>query len=93
MSSADLQGCGGKTTFANLILRLFDVTAGKIVIDGQDIKQVTQVSLHEAIGMIPQEPMLFNRTLMDNIRYGRIEATEEEVIEAAKRAPMLMILL
>lgn len=43
--------------------------------------------------MIPQEPMLFNRTLMDNIRYGRIEATEEEVIEAAKRAPMLMILL
>lgn len=76
----------GKTTFVNLILRLYDVTSGHIRIDGQDIKSVTQASLHEAIGLIPQEPHLFNRTLMENIRYGRQGATDEEVIDAAKRA-------
>jgi ATP-binding cassette, subfamily B, bacterial len=77
---------GGKTTFVNLILRFYDVTAGRILIDGQDIRDVTQDSLHENIAMIPQDPSLFHRTIMDNIRYGRIDATDEEVIEAAKKA-------
>jgi len=77
---------GGKSTFINLILRLFDVTEGRILIDGQDISLVTQDSLHEAIGVIPQEPLLFNRSLLENIRYGRIGATDQEVIEAAKKA-------
>lgn len=77
---------GGKSTFVNLILRLYDVTEGHIFIDGQDIRRVTQQSLHTAIGMIPQEPFLFNRTIMENIRYGRIDATDNDVIEAAKKA-------
>jgi ATP-binding cassette subfamily B protein len=76
----------GKSTFANLIMRLYDVTAGSILIDGHDIRDVTQDSLHEKIGMIPQDPVLFQRSLLENIRYGRIDATDEEVIEAAKKA-------
>ncbi len=76
----------GKTTFVNLILRLFDVTSGHILIDGQDIREVTQDSLHAAIGMIPQDPSLFHRSLLENIRYGRLKASEEEVIDASKRA-------
>ncbi|HUX79704.1 MAG TPA: ABC transporter ATP-binding protein [Alphaproteobacteria bacterium] len=76
----------GKTTFVNLILRLFDVISGRILIDGMDIRDVTQDSLHTVIGMIPQDPSLFHRTLMENIRYGWTEATEDEAIEAAKRA-------
>ncbi len=76
----------GKTTFVNLILRFFDVESGRILIDGQDIAQVTQDSLHEQIAMIPQDTSLFHRSLMENIRYGRLEATDQEVIEAAKRA-------
>lgn len=77
---------GGKTTFVNLILRLYDVTDGRILIDGQNIREVTQDSLRNKIGMIPQDPSLFHRSLMDNIRYGRIDATDEEVIQAAKQA-------
>ncbi len=77
---------GGKTTFVNLILRLYDVTDGRILIDDQDISLVTQDSLRYHIAMIPQDPSLFHRSLMDNIRYGRIDATDEEVIEAAKKA-------
>lgn len=77
---------GGKTTFVNLILRLFDVTGGHILIDGQDIREVSQDSLHENIGMIPQDPILFHRSLMDNIRYGRFDASDREVIEAARKA-------
>jgi ATP-binding cassette subfamily B protein len=77
---------GGKTTFVNLILRLFDVTGGHILIDGQDIRDVTQDSLHANIGMIPQDPVLFHRSLMDNIRYGRFGATDGQVMEAAKKA-------
>ncbi|MDF3047931.1 MAG: transporter, ATP-binding protein [Candidatus Midichloriaceae bacterium] len=77
---------GGKSTFANLIMRLYDVTDGAVLIDDQDIRYVTQDSLRESIAMIPQDPSLFDRSLMDNIRYGRIEATDEEVIEAAKKA-------
>lgn len=77
---------GGKTTFVNLILRLFDVTGGHILIDGQDIREVTQDSLRASIGMIPQDPVLFHRTLLENIRYGRPDATDVEVFEAAKKA-------
>lgn len=76
----------GKSTFVNLILRFYDVQAGKILIDHQDIAHVTQDSLRAHIAMIPQEPMLFHRSLMENIRYGRIDATDEEVIAAAKLA-------
>ncbi len=77
---------GGKSTFANLILRLYDVTDGHILIDEQDIRDVTQESLYHNIAMIPQDPTLFHRTLMENIRYGRNDATDEEVIESAKKA-------
>jgi ATP-binding cassette subfamily B protein len=70
----------------NLILRLYDVTDGKIMIDGQDIREVTQESLRHAIAMIPQDPSLFHRTLMENIRYGRVSASNAEVYDAARRA-------
>lgn len=76
----------GKTTFMNLILRLYELNAGKILIDAQSIAAVTQQSLHENIAVIPQEPLLFHRTLMENIRYGRLEATDEEVLEASRQA-------
>jgi len=76
----------GKTTFVNLITRLYDVSSGGIFIDGQNIKDVTQDSLHDNISIIPQEPILFHRTVMENIRYGKKNATDEEVIEAAKLA-------
>jgi ATP-binding cassette subfamily B protein len=77
---------GGKSTFVNLILRLYDINSGQIMIDNQDIREVTQDSLHRNIALIPQDPSLFHRSLMENIRYGKIEATDEEVINAAKRA-------
>ena len=77
---------GGKSTFINLILRLYDITEGAILIDGQNIQDVTQNSLHNALSVIPQDASLFNRSIIDNIRYGRINATDEEVIEAAKKA-------
>jgi len=76
----------GKSTLLNLTLRLFEPQAGSILIDGQDIQTVSQDSLRASIAMIPQDPMLFHRTLMENIRYGRLDATDEAVIEAAKRA-------
>jgi ATP-binding cassette subfamily B protein len=76
----------GKTTFVNLILRFFDIGGGRITIDGQDIASVTQDSLRAQISMIPQDTSLFHRSLMENIRYGRLDATDEEVIEAAKKA-------
>ena len=76
----------GKTTMVRLIMRLYDVTDGSIEIDGQDIKLITQDSLRENISFVPQDPILFHRTLMDNIRYGRRDATDEEVILAAKLA-------
>ena len=77
---------GGKSTFVNLILRLYDITEGAILIDDQDIRTVTQDSLRANIAMIPQDPTLFQRSLMENIRYGRITASDEEVIAAAKKA-------
>jgi ATP-binding cassette subfamily B protein len=76
----------GKSTFVNLILRLFDVSSGRILIDGQDIRDVTQNSLHKAIAMIPQDPSLFHRSVLENIMYGKMDATHEEAIVAAKRA-------
>ncbi len=76
----------GKSTLLNLMLRLFEPQSGQILIDGQDIQGVTQESLRAAIAMIPQDPMLFHRSLMENIRYGRLEASDEEVIAAAKQA-------
>lgn len=76
----------GKTTFVNLILRLFDIQSGQILIDGQNIAAVTQDSLRRSIALIPQDPSLFHRSMMDNIRYGRPNATNKEVIEAAEKA-------
>ncbi len=76
----------GKTTFVRLILRFYESTAGAIKIDGQNIKEVTQDSLREHISLVPQDPVLFHRTLMDNIRYGRRDATDEEVLRAARLA-------
>ncbi|AMP89735.2 ABC transporter ATP-binding protein [Legionella pneumophila] len=76
----------GKSTFVNLILRLYEVVEGQILIDGQNLSEVTQESLRQAIAMIPQDPTLFHRSLMDNIRYGRTDATDEEVILASRKA-------
>lgn len=76
----------GKSTVANLIPRFYDVDSGVITIDDHDIRQVTADSLREQIGLVPQETMLFSTSVMENIRYGRLEATDEEVIEAAKAA-------
>jgi ATP-binding cassette subfamily B protein len=69
-----------------LLTRLYDIQDGAIFIDAQNISKVTQDSLREQISLIPQEPMLFHRTLMENIRYGKIDATDEEVIAASKLA-------
>lgn len=76
----------GKSTVTKLLLRFYDVSSGSISIDGQDIRTVTQDSLHEAISFVPQDPTLFHRSLMDNIRYGKPDASDEEVIEAARKA-------
>lgn len=76
----------GKTTLLYLILRFFELRSGQILIDNQNICEVTQDSLHEAIAMIPQDTTLFHRTLIENIRYGRPYATDEEVIQASIHA-------
>jgi ATP-binding cassette, subfamily B, bacterial len=76
----------GKSTISKLILRLYDVAGGSVRIDGQDIKSVTQASLRRTISYVPQEPVLFHRTLRDNIAYARPDATTEEVMEAARKA-------
>lgn len=76
----------GKSTFVNLILRVYDIQHGTITIDNQDICMVTQESLRRSIAIIPQESSLFNRTILENIRYGKPSATDHEVIEAAKKA-------
>jgi ATP-binding cassette subfamily B protein len=76
----------GKTTITKLLLRLYDVTEGAILIDGQNISAVTQDSLRDVIAFVPQEPILFHRSLMENIRYGRRDASEEEVFAAAHAA-------
>jgi len=76
----------GKTTITKLLLRFYDVKKGQITIDGQNIASVTQDSLRDAISFVPQEPILFHRTLMENIRYGRRDASDAEVIKAARQA-------
>lgn len=76
----------GKTTFVNLILRFFNLQSGNIFIDKKNITEYTQDSLRSQISMIPQDAMLFHRSLMENIRYGKDGATDEEVIDAAKKA-------
>jgi ATP-binding cassette subfamily B protein len=76
----------GKSTVTKLLLRLYDVSEGAVRIDGQDLADVTQDSLWNMVGFVPQEPILFHRTLMENIRYGRRNADDEEVIDAARKA-------
>jgi ABC-type multidrug transport system fused ATPase/permease subunit len=76
----------GKTTVVKLLLRMHDLTGGKILIDGQDISKVKQESLWRAISLVPQDPILFHRSLRDNIAYGKPDATDQEVVEAAKAA-------
>jgi ATP-binding cassette, subfamily B, bacterial len=76
----------GKTTLIKLLLRQHDVVRGKISIDGHDIRDITQESLREHISIVPQEPMLFHRTIRENILYGKLNATEEAMIEVAKKA-------
>lgn len=76
----------GKTTLVNLLMRFYDPTHGEILIDGQNIRDVSQDSLRESIAFIPQEPAMFNRTLRENIGYGKVDATDKEVRTAAKRA-------
>jgi ATP-binding cassette subfamily B protein len=76
----------GKSTISRLLFRLYDVSSGKILIDGQDIRNVTQTSLRASIGMVPQDTVLFNDTIRYNIRYGRWDATDAEVEEAAQLA-------
>ena len=77
---------GGKTTLCQLIPRFYDVSTGSISIDGMDIRDVTQKSIHENIGIVQQDVFLFADTVFENIRYGKPDATMEEVIEAAKKA-------
>jgi ATP-binding cassette subfamily B protein len=76
----------GKTTIIKLLFRMYDLTSGQITIDDQNIARVTQESLWQNVSLVPQDPILFHRSLMENIRYGRPEATDEEVMAAAKKA-------
>ena len=76
----------GKSTLTNLILRLADVVGGSITIDGQDIRNITQDDLRRSISYVPQEPALFHRAIKENIAYGKQNASEEEIIESAKKA-------
>ena len=77
---------GGKSTLCQLIPRFYDVTDGSIAIDGMDVRSITQKSLHKAIGIVQQDVFLFADTILENIRYGRPSATDEEVMEAARKA-------
>jgi ATP-binding cassette subfamily B multidrug efflux pump len=76
----------GKSTLVNLLLRFFDLEGGRILIDGQDIAHVTQESLRRQIGMVTQDTSLLHRSVRENIQYGRPEASEEAIVEAARRA-------
>ena len=76
----------GKSTISKLLFRFYDVSSGQILIDGQDIKQYTQRSVQSAIGVVPQEPVMFNESIFYNISYGKYGATKEEVVQAAKLA-------
>ncbi len=76
----------GKSTLSRLLFRFYDVTSGRILVDGQDIRQVSQASLRKCIGIVPQDTVLFNDSLYHNIAYGRPDATRAEVLEAARAA-------
>ncbi|MAU42076.1 MAG: metal ABC transporter permease [Kordiimonas sp.] len=76
----------GKSTISRILYRFYDIAAGRVMVDGQDIRDITQASLRQAIGIVPQDTVLFNDTIMYNIRYGRPDASDEEVISAAKMA-------
>lgn len=76
----------GKSTILRLIFRFFDAHLGSIKIDGQDIREVTLESLRKAVGVVPQDTVLFNDTIFHNIHYGHLAATKEEVYDAARRA-------
>ncbi len=80
------QSGAGKSTIVRLLMRLFDIKDGNITIDGVDIRNISQRDLRENIAFVPQDPSLFHRTLMENIRYGKRDATDEEVLKAAKLA-------
>jgi len=77
---------GGKTTLTRLLLRFDDIQEGTITIDGQNVAEVTQASLREAIAYVPQEPLMFHRSIAENITYGNLHASQEEIIAAAKQA-------
>ncbi len=77
---------GGKSTLCQLVPRFYDVTGGRILVDGQDVREVTQRSLRRSIGIVQQDVFLFAGTILENIRYGRPDATEAEVVDAARRA-------
>jgi ABC-type multidrug transport system fused ATPase/permease subunit len=76
----------GKTTMVSLLARFYDVTGGSVLVDGMDVRKVTQKSLRSQMGIVTQEPFLFSGTIMENIRYGRLDATDEEVISSAEAA-------
>lgn len=78
----------GKSTILKLLFRFYDVAGGSIKIDDQDIRDVTFASVHQHIGVVPQTPVLFNDSVMNNVRYSRLDATDEQVIEACKAAAM-----
>ena len=79
----------GKTTLVNLLPRFYDPTAGRILVDGHELRQLTLDSLREQVGIVPQETLLFSGTIYDNIKYGKLDATEEEILAAAKSANAL----
>ena len=77
---------GGKSTLLKLMFRFYDVTSGSITIDGQDVRDVSTASLREALGVVPQDPSLFNHPILDNVRYARLDATDDECHEACRAA-------
>lgn len=76
----------GKSSLTSLIARFYEIKSGELLVDGHDVRSVTQESLRKQIGIVPQEPYLFSGTVKDNIKYGKLDATEEEIVEAAKAA-------
>ncbi|KAM3498502.1 hypothetical protein MY10362_008186 [Beauveria mimosiformis] len=76
----------GKSTITKLLMRYYDITGGRITIDGTDIRSVTQGSLRDVIGLVPQDPLLFNATIMENLRYARLSATDEQIHDACRAA-------
>ena len=75
-------GCG-KSTITNLLLKFYELNSGKILIDGEDLEDYNALSLRKQIGYVMQEPILFNKSITDNIKYGKLDATNEEVYKAA----------